>query len=134
MTGEFNDLIWVVGFFKLGDAIFYWQKGASEDSDSFHLGLCQVTRVKVAGCHIGLELLTPMEVGTRGDARIKEPAPRFTVRTVAIRLPNLCSIVSMTESDTWAAVCFDLPSARVFEGWPEVQGLRLVSVHKKVGC
>ena len=95
---EFHDIIWVVVFFKVGDAISHGWKGASEDSDCFHLGVCQVTGVKVAGCHIGLELLTPIEVGTRYDPGIEEPAPRSSVRNVAIRLPNLCSIVSVTDS------------------------------------
>jgi len=134
VTGEFNNVIWVVVFFNVGDAIFHGRKGASEDSDCFHLGVCQVTGVKVAGCHIGLELLTPIEVGTRCDAGIEESALRFSVRNVTIRLPNLCSIVSVTDSDTWVGVFFDLPSARVFDGWLEVRALRQVSVHKKVRC
>ena len=93
----------------MGNAIFQGQKGASEDSDCFHLGVCQVSGVNVTGCHIGLELLTPIEVGNRCDSRIEEPAPRFSVRNVTIRLPNLCSIVSVTDSDTWVGVFFDLP-------------------------
>jgi len=118
----------------MGNPIFHRPKGASEDMNYFHLGVCQVTGVKVAGCHIGLELLTPIEVGTRCDAVIEEPAPRFSVRNVAIRLPNLCSIVSVTDSDTWVGVFFNPPSARVFDSWLEVRALRQESVHKKVRC
>jgi len=140
VTGEFHDVIWVVVFFNVGDAlfhgrkgaIFHWRKGPSEDRDCFHLGVYQVTGVKVAGCHIGLELLTPFEVGTRCEAKLEQPAPRFSVPHVAIRLPNFCSIVSVTDSDTWVGVFFDLPSARVFEGWLEVGVLRQVSVYQKV--
>jgi len=132
VTGEFHDVTWVVVFFNVGDAIFHGGKGVSDDSDCFHLGVCQVTGVKVAGCHIGLELLTPLEVGTSCDAGIEEPAPRFSVHDVAIHLPNLCSIVIVTDSDTWVGVFIDLPSARVFDGWLEVHALRQVSVHKKV--
>jgi len=109
--GEFHNVIWVVVFFNVGDTIFHGRNGASEDSDWFHLGVCQVTGVKVAGCHIGLELPTPIEGGTRCDAVIEEPAPRFSIRNVAICLPNLYSIVSVTDSDTWVGVFFDLPSA-----------------------
>ena len=116
----------------MGDAIFHGRKGASEESDCCHLGVCQVTGVKVVGCHIGFELLTPIEVGTRCDAGIEEPVSRFIVCNVAIRLPKLCSIVSMTDSDTWVVVFFDPPSARVFESWLEVRTLREMSVHKKV--
>jgi len=134
VTVEFHDVIWAVVFFNLSDAMFHRRKGASEDSDCFHLGVCQVTVVKLAGCHIGLELLTPIEVGTRCDAGIEEPTPRFSIRNVAIRRPNLCSIVSVTDSDTWVGVFFDLPSARVFDGWLEVRALRKVSVNKKVRC
>jgi len=132
VTGEFHDVLWVVVFFNVGDAIFHRSKGVSKDSDCFHLGVCQVAGVKVAGCHIGLELLMPIDVRTRCDARIEEPAPRFSVRNVTIHLPNLCSIVSVTDSDTWVGASFDLPSARVFDGWLEVRALRQVSVHKKV--
>jgi len=134
VTGEFHDVIWVLACFKVGDAIFHGRKGASEDRDCCHLTLCQVTGVKVAGCHIGLVLLTPIEVGTRCDAGIEQPAPRFCVRKVAIRLPNLCSIVSVTDCDTWVGVFFDLPSARACDSWLEVRTLRQVSVHKKVRC
>ena len=73
--GEFHDVISVVLFFNVGDTIFHGRNGASQDSDWFHLAVCQVTRVKVAGCDIALELLTPSEVDTRCDARIEEPAP-----------------------------------------------------------
>jgi len=132
--GEFHEVIWVVVFFNVGDAIFHGRKRVSEDSDCFHLGVCQVTGVKVAGCHIGLQLLTPMEVGTRSDAGIEEPATRFSICDVAILLHNLCSIVSVTDSNTWVGVFFDLPSARVFDGWLEVRALRPVSVQKKVCC
>jgi len=121
-------------FLNVGDAIFHGRKGASEDSDCFQLGVCQVTGVKVAGCHIGLKLLTPIEVGTRCEAGIEEPAARFCVRNVAIHLPNLCSIVSVTDSDTWVGVFFNLASARVFDGRLEVRALCQVSVHKKVRC
>jgi len=48
--------------------------------------------------------------------------------------PNLCSILSVTDSDTWVGVFFDLPSARGFDSWLEVRALRQVSVHKKVRC
>jgi len=51
-----------------------------------------------------------------------------------IRLPNLCSIVSVTDSNTWVGVLFDLPSARVFDGGLEVCALRQISVNKKVRC
>ena len=98
------------------DAIFPGGKGACEDSDCFHLGDCQVAGVKVAGCHIGLALLKPIEVGTRCDAGIEQSAPRVSVRNVAIRLTNCCSIVSATDSATWVGVVFDLPRARVFDG------------------
>ena len=121
-------------FFNVGDAIFHGRKGASEDADSFHLGVCQVSGVKVAGCYNGLKLLTPIEVGTRCEAGIEEPAPRFSVHNVAICLTNLCSIVSVTDSDTWVGVFFDLPCARVFDGWLEVRAHRQVAVHKKVRC
>jgi len=116
----------------VGEVIFHWRKGASEYSHCFHLGVRQVAGVKVAGCHIDLELLTPIEVGTRCDAWIEESTPQFRVTNVAIRNPNLCSIVSVTDSDTWVVVFFDLPSARVFDCWLEVCALRQVSVHKKV--
>jgi len=122
--GQFPDIIWVVVFFNVGDAISQGQKGASEDRDCFHLGPCQVTGVKVVGCHIGLELLTPIEVGTRCGAGIEEPAPRLTVRNVAIHVPNLYSIVSVTDPDTWVGLLFDLASARVLDGWLEVRTLR----------
>jgi len=84
----------------MGDAIFPGGKGASEDSDCFHLGVCQVTGVNVGGCHIGLQVPTLMEVSTRCDARIEEAARQCSVHNVAIRLPNLGSIVSVTDSDT----------------------------------
>jgi len=132
VTGEFHDIIWVVVLCNVGDAIFHGWKGVSEDSDCFHLGVCQVTGVKVAGCHIGLELLTPIEAGTGCDAGIQEPAPRFSVRNVAIPLPNLCSIVSVTDSDTWVWVFFDLPSARVFDGWLQVRVLYQVLFTRKL--
>jgi len=88
VTGEFQDLIWGLVFFNVADAIFDGRKGASEDSHCVHLGVCQVAEVNVAGSHIGLELLTPIEVGTRCDSGIAEPAPRFSVRNVALRLPH----------------------------------------------
>jgi len=134
VTGDFYDVIWLVVFFNVSDASNHGWKGASEDSDCSHLGICQVTGVKVTGCHIGLELLTPIEEGTRCDTGIEEPAPQFSVRNVGIRLPNLCSIVSLTHSDTWVGVFLDLPNARVFDGWLEVRPLRQVSVHQKVRC
>jgi len=134
MTGESQDVIWVVVFFNVRHLIFHRRKGASEGSHCLHLGICPVTGVKVAGGHIGLELLTPIEVGTRCDAGIKEPAPQFSIHNVAIRRANLCSIVSVTDSDTWVGVFFDLPSAQLFDGWREVRPLRQVSVHKKVHC
>jgi len=121
-------------FLNVGDAILHGRKGVSEDSDCFHLGIRPVAGLKLPGWHIGLELLTPIEVGTRCDARIEKPAPRFSVRNVAIHLTNLYSIVSVTDSDTWVGVFFDLRSARVFDGWLEVRPLRHVSVHKKVRC
>jgi len=40
----------------------------------------------------------------------------------------------VTDCDTGVGVSFDLPSARVFDGWLEVRALRQVSVHKKVRC
>ena len=101
----------MVIFFNVGDVIFYEWKGVSDDRDCFHLGVCQVAGVKVVGCHIGLELLTPIETGTRCDAGIEEPAPGFYLRNVAIGLPNLCSILSVPDCDTWVAVFFHLPSA-----------------------
>ena len=128
VKGEFPDVICVVLFFYQGDAIFHGRKGASEDSDCIHLRVCQVAGVKVAGCHICLELLTPTNVGTRCDAGIEEPTSRFGVRNVAEHLPNLCSIVSVTYSDTWVEISFELPSARVLEYWLEVRALRRVSV------
>jgi len=134
VKGEFHNVIMVVVFVNVGNAIFPGRKCASKDRDCFNLGVCQVTGVKVAGCHIGLELLTPSKVGTRCDAWIEEPAPPFSVRNDTIRLPNLCSIVSVTDSDTWVGVFFDLHSARVFDGWLEVRALRQVSVHKEVRC
>ena len=111
MTGEFHDVFSVVVFLTIGDASFDRQKGAGEDSERFHLGVCQVAGVKVAGRHIDLVLLTPIEVGTRCDAGIEEPAPRFSVRNVAIRLLNFCSLVRGTDSDTLARVFFNLPSS-----------------------
>jgi len=74
----------------------------------------------------------PIAVGPRCDAGIEEPAPRFSVRIVAIRLPTLCSIVRVTDSDTRVGVFFDILSARVFDGWLEVRALRQVSVYNKV--
>jgi len=132
--GEFHDIIWVVACLDVGDAIFPRRKGTSEDSDCVHLGVCQVAGVKVAGCHIGLELLTPIEVGTRYNAGIEEPAKPFALRKVAIPLPNLSSIVSMTQSDTWEGVFFDVPSASGFGTWLEVRAAGQVSVHKQVRC
>jgi len=132
--GAFHDVIWVVLVCNLGEAIFDGRKGASEESDCFHLSVCQVTEVQVAGCQIGLELLTPIEVGTRCDAGIDEPAPPFCVLNFAIRLPNLCSIVTLTDSDTWMAVFFALPSARVFAGWLEVRAMYHLFIDKKVRC
>jgi len=111
MTGAFHDLIWVVVVFTVGDAIFHGRKGAREDGNCFHLCVCQVAGVKVVGCHIGIKLLTPIEVGTRCDTRIEEPAQPFSVRNVTISLPNLYSIVSVTDCDTLVGVCFDPPSA-----------------------
>jgi len=118
----------------VGDAIFHGRKGASEDSDCFHFCVGKLTGVKAAGCHIGLELLTPIEVGTRCDAGIEEPARRFSVRNAAIRFPTLRSILRLTDSDTWVGVFFDLPSAPVLDGWLEVRALPQGSVHKKVFC
>ena len=132
MTAEFHDIIWVVVFFNVGDAIFHRRKGASKNSDCFHLGVSQVTGVKVAGCHIGLELLTPSEVGTRCHVGIEEPAPRLSVPNVAIRLPNFCSIVIVTDSDPCVEVFVDLASPQVFDGWLAVRALRQVCVHKEV--
>jgi len=62
----------------MGYTIFHEGKGAREESDYFLLGICQVAGVKVAGCHIGLELLMSIKVGTRSDARREEPAPQFS--------------------------------------------------------
>ena len=89
LTGEFFDVIWVLLFFNQDDAIIHGRKGASEDSDCIHWGVCQVAGVKIAGYHIGLELLTPTNIGTRCDAVIKEPIPPFGVCNVAEHLPNL---------------------------------------------
>ena len=75
------------------------------------MGVGQVAGVKVAGCQIGLEVRTPIEAGIRSAAGIEEPAPRSSIRNVAIRLPNLGSIVSVTDSDTGVGVFFDLPCA-----------------------
>jgi len=111
VTGEFPNVSWVVVLFHAGDVIFHGRKGAREDSDYFHLRVCQVTGVKVAGCHIRLELLTPIAGGNRCDAGIEEPAPRFSVHNLTIGLPNFYSLVSVTDSDTWVGVFFDLPSA-----------------------
>jgi len=77
---------------------------------------CQVAGVKVADCHRGLELLTPSEVGTRCETGIKHPALQINLRNVGIRLTNLCSFVSVRDSDTWVVGFFDLLSARVFDG------------------
>jgi len=132
VTGEFHDLIVVVFLFNVGDVNFHGRNGAWEDCDCFHVGVSQVARVKVACCHIGLELLTPIEVYTRCDAGIEDPLPQFGVSNVAIHLPNLYSIVSVTQSDTWVRVFFDLPRARVFDGRLKVRALGHVSVHKKV--
>ena len=118
----------------MGDTILHGRKGVSEDSDCFPLGIRPVAGLKLAAWHIGLELLMPIEVGTRCDAGIEEPAAPFSVLNVAIRLPNVCSILSVTDSDTWVVVFFHLPSVRVFDGWLEVRALRLVSVNKKVRC
>ena len=128
VTGEFPDVICVVLFFNQCEAIFHGRKGASKDSDCIHLGVCQVAGVKVAGCHIGLELLTPTNVGTRCDAGIEEPTLRFGVRNVPEHLPNLSSIVSVTSSDTWVEISVELPSARVLDCWLEVRALCRVSV------
>ena len=134
MRGEFHDVILLGVLFNVGDAIVHGRKGASKDPDSFNLGVGQVAGFKVAGSDIGLARLTPIEVGTRCDAGIAEPAPGFSVPNVAIRLANFCSIVSVTDSDTSVGVLFDLPSARVFDRWLEVRPLRQVSLHKKVCC
>jgi len=131
VTGEFHDVIWVVVFFNVGEAIFDGRKGAGQDHNCFHLGLCPVAGVMVADRHIGLEPLTPIEVGTRCEAGIKEPVPQFSRGNVAIRIPNLCSIITVTDSDTWVGVFFDLPSARLLDGRLAVRALRQVSVHKK---
>ena len=96
----FPEVIRVVLFFNQREASFHGRKGASEDSDCIHLAVCQVAGVKFAGCHIGLELLTPIIVGTICHARIEEPTLRFGVRNLTIRLPNLCSIVSLKNSDS----------------------------------
>ena len=134
VTGEFPDVICMVLFFNQGDAIFHGRKGVSEDSDCIHLDVCQVAWVKVAGSHIGLELLTPTNVGTRCDAGIEEPTPQFGVRNVAEHLTNWCSIVSVTYSDTWVEISFKLPTARVLDYWLKVRSLHRVSVQKKVCC
>jgi len=114
--------------------MFHGRNGVREDSDCFHLDVCQVAEVQVAGWHISLGLFLPMEVDNRYHPGSKEPSPGFSVRNVAIRLPNLCSIVSVTDSDTWVGVFFDVPSARVFNGWHEVPAFRQVSVDQKVRC
>ena len=106
--GEFLDVIWVVLFFNQDDQILHGCKGASEDTDCIHFGVCQVAGVKVAGCHIGLELLTPTFIGDRCDAGIKEPTPQFGVRHVAEHLPNFSSIVSVTYSDSWVEISFQI--------------------------
>ena len=87
-------------FFNQREASFQGRKGASEDSDCINLAGCQVARVNFAGCHIGLELLTPIIGGTICHARIEEPTPRFGVRNLTIRLPNLSSIVRVKNSDS----------------------------------
>ena len=70
LTDEFFDVIWVVLFFNQDNLIFHGRKGASEDSHCIHCCVCQVVGVKVAGCHIGLELLAPAFIGDRCDAGI----------------------------------------------------------------
>jgi len=95
--------------FNVGDGIFYLSKGASEDTDCFHLVVYQVPGVKVAGYDIGLELLTPIEVGTRCETWSEEPAVQFSLTNVAIPFPNLCSIVSLTDADTWVGVFLTYP-------------------------
>ena len=132
MTGELHDVLWEVVCFNVHHANFHGWKGTSEASDGFHLGVCQEAGVTVAGCHIHLELLTPIEVGTRCDAAIEGPALAFSLRNIAIPLPNLSSIVSVTDSHTWVRVFFDLPSARVFDSGLEVHAIPHVSVQKKV--
>ena len=93
-------------FFNQDALIFHGRKGASEDSDCIHLGVCLVAGVIVAGCHIGLELLTPTFIGDRCDAGIEEPTPRFGVCNVAEHLPTLCSIVSMIYLDSLVEISF----------------------------
>ena len=115
LTGEFFDVIWVVLFFNQDDLIIHRRKGVSEDSDCIHLGVGQVAGVKLAGCNIGLGLLTPTIVGNRCDAGIEEPTSRFGVRNVAKHLPNLCSIVSLTYSDSWVEIPFS--NYAVPESW-----------------
>ena len=93
-------------FFNQDDTIFHRLKGASEDSDCIHLGVCQVAGVKVAGCHIGLELLMPTNIGARCNAGIEEPIPRFGVYNVADHLSNFCSIISVTYLNSWVEISF----------------------------
>ena len=93
-------------FFNQDDLIFHGRKGAREDSYCIYLGVSQVAGVKVAGCHIGLELLARTFIGDRCDAGIEEATPRFGVGNVAEHLPNLGSIVSLTYSDSWGGDFF----------------------------
>ena len=80
----------MVVLFNVDDAIFHRQQSVWEANDSFPLGVCHVVGVKVAGLHIGLERLTPIEVDTICKARTEPPALLFSVHPVAIRSPNLC--------------------------------------------
>ena len=98
----------MVLFFNQNDAIFHGRKGASKDSECIHLGVCQVAGVKVVGCHIGIELVTPTNIGARCDAGIEEVTPRFGVRNVAEHLSNLCSIVSVTYLDSGVEISFQI--------------------------
>ena len=88
--------------------MFHSRKGASEDRDCIHLDVCQVAGVKVAGCNVGLELLRRTNIGTRCDAGIEEPTTQFGKHNVAEHQPNLCSIVSVTYSDSWVEISFQI--------------------------
>lgn len=63
---------------------------------------------------------------------IEAPTPRFGISNVAEHLPHLCFFVSVTYSDSWVEISFELPSARALDFWLEVHALRRVSVQKRV--
>ena len=93
-------------FFNQDDLIFHRRKGVREDSDCIHLGVCPAAGVKVAGCHIDLELLTPTLKCDRCDAGIEAPRQQFGLCNVAEHLPNLSALVSVTYLDRVVEIDF----------------------------